>query len=84
MEYEDTAGFVIDHMIRFYPEILVDYFRLDALPANCVEFLEEAGRNRNCIGRNNVIDYERISRIVITEFRQWKIGQRQPRGPRFN
>ena len=74
MEYEDAAGFVVTYMLQRYPERLKDCFRLDDLPEDCVSFLEETGRKRNCIGRSNVVDFERISRVVINEFRTGRLG----------
>lgn len=75
MEYEDAAGFIVDYMLEHYPQRLTDCFGVEDIPADCVTFLEEIGRKRNCIGRSNVVDYERISRVVITEFRNGRLGK---------
>ena len=75
MEYEDAAGYLVDYMLAHYPQQLADCFGVEAAPTDCVTFLEEIGRKRNCIGRSNVVDFDRISRVVITEFRNGRLGK---------
>ncbi len=75
MEYEDAAAFLVEYMIKHYPQPLADGFKLDSLPTDAIQFLEDTGRKRNCLGRSNVVDYGRISRIVITEFRHGRLGK---------
>lgn len=74
MEYEDVAGFVAAYLIDQYPQQLADCYELSDTPAGVIEFLDDLGKRRGCLGRAGVIDYDRVSRIVVNELRQGKIG----------
>ena len=75
MEYEDVAGFVAAYLIEHYPQAMVECFEMSETPAGVIEFLDDLGKRRGCLGRAGVIDYDRVSRIVVNELRQGKIGQ---------
>lgn len=75
MNYDDVAFFAIDYFLKNYPELLKLRFKLAALPATEVEFLEIVGRQRGCLSAGNVVNIEQISRIVLTEFRDGVLGR---------
>lgn len=75
MEYEDVAGFVAGYLIENYPQELADCYELKEQPAGVIEFLDDLGKRRGCLGRAGVVDYDRVSRIVVNELRQGKIGK---------
>lgn len=74
MEYEDVAAFVAKYMIEHYPDRLSERYKLDPLPTDMLEFLETVARKRGCLRKNSVVDYERVSKILITELRSGKLG----------
>ena len=39
------------------------------------ELLEEIGRKRGCLVKGGEIDYNKVSNIVLDEFRSGKIGK---------
>lgn len=75
MSYDDVAFFAIDFLLKNYPDLLRQRFRLATLPATEMEFLEIVGRQRGCLASGNTVNIEQISRIVLTEFRDGVIGR---------
>lgn len=75
MSYDDVAFFTVDFLLKNYPELLKQRFKLDALPGTELEFLEKVGRQRGCLAAGNTVNIGQISRIVLTEFRDGVLGR---------
>ena len=75
MEYEDVAFFAAGYLLKVYPQLLVDRYRLDELPDGALDVLDAVGRKRGCLNKRGVIDYERVARILLTELRSGKLGR---------
>ena len=74
IDYGDVAYFAAKTLLVDYPEGLKRRFELTELPPEPTEFLEIIGRNRGCLGRSGVVDFDRISRIFLTELRAGMLG----------
>lgn len=74
IEYEDIAFFAAGYLLNAYPDRLVDRYGLDPLPSGALELLDAIGKKRGCLNKRGVIDYERVSRILLTELRSGKLG----------
>lgn len=66
---------LISLLQRDYPELLAQRYKLEGLPQTPLETMEAAARKRGCILPGKKIDYERIARVVLDEFRSGKIGK---------
>lgn len=66
---------LISLLQREYPELLVQRYKLEELPQTPLETMEAAAQKRGCILPGKKIDYERIARVVLDEFRAGKIGK---------
>jgi ribosome biogenesis GTPase A len=75
MSYEEVAFFAVDYFLKMYPDLLKQRFKLTDLPATELDFLEIAGRQRGCLSEGNVVNLHKISRIVLTEFRDGVLGR---------
>jgi ribosome biogenesis GTPase A len=75
MSYDDVAFFAVDFLLKHYPELLKQRFKLAELPATEVGLLEVVGRQRGCLSSGGVVNIEQISRIVLTEFREGVLGR---------
>ncbi|MDF1629450.1 MAG: ribosome biogenesis GTPase YlqF [Alcanivoracaceae bacterium] len=75
MQEDDVAVFAADYLLQAYPQLLRQRYKLDQLPDTGVELLEIIGRQRGCIGSGGYVDFERVSTLLINEFRAAKIGQ---------
>ena len=74
IDYEEVAVYAGTFLLEHYPNGLVERFSLDSVPQDIVELFEAIGHKRGCLGKNAVVNYERVSRILITEFRSGKLG----------
>jgi len=75
MEVEDVAFYLSNFLLQHYPQLLQERYELDALPRNDIEFLELAGARRGCLRSGGHVDLEKISSILVSEFRGGKLGR---------
>lgn len=66
---------LISLLQREYPELLAQRYKLEDLSQAPLETMEAAAQKRGCILPGKKIDYERIARVVLDEFRAGKIGK---------
>ncbi|MBQ8151802.1 MAG: ribosome biogenesis GTPase YlqF [Firmicutes bacterium] len=58
-----------------YPQLLIERYKLDELAETPLENMENMAVKRGCILPGKRIDYERIGRLVLDEFRSGRIGR---------
>ena len=75
MEVEDVAFYLSNFLLRRYPSLLQERYELDPLPDSDIEFLELAGARRGCLRAGGHVDLEKISSILVSEFRAGKLGR---------
>ncbi|MFT5693402.1 MAG: ribosome biogenesis GTPase A [Oceanicoccus sp.] len=75
MSYEDVAFFGVDFLLKAYPNLLIKRYELDPLPSTEIEFLESVGQKRGCLVSGGRVDLEKISKIILSEFRSGVIGR---------
>ena len=72
----DTLGLkFIEKMSDIEPEKLKARYKLDSLGEEPLETMEMIGRKRGFILWRNELDYTRIAKTVLNEFREGKLGQ---------
>ncbi|NND99565.1 MAG: ribosome biogenesis GTPase YlqF [Pirellulaceae bacterium] len=74
MDYADVGFFAARLLIEQYPERLTQRYELDSVPGSELEAIEAIGRKRGCLGKNNYVDIDRASRILVTEVRSGGLG----------
>ena len=62
-------------MSEIEPEKLKARYKLDSLGEEPLETMEMIGRKRGFILGRNELDYTRIAKTVLNEFREGKLGQ---------
>ncbi len=76
-DWEEGAYKLCGYLKEYYPKLLSERYKLSAedleLPA--YELLEQIGRNRGCLLKGNKVDLSKTSKILLSEFRQGKIGR---------
>lgn len=75
MQDDDVALYAAEFLMEAYPELMKERFKLDALPAEGVPFLETIGQLRGCLGRGGHVDFDRTATLLINEYRSGKLGQ---------
>ena len=74
-DQEQVAGLLLETLRDHYAARLAERFKLTGdLPEEGYELLEIIGRKRGCLVKGGVVDTEKATRIVMTEFRAGKLG----------
>ena len=74
----DCAELAIEalkYFIKEHPEELLNRYKLEEVKENALEVMEDIGRKRGVIMRGGELDYERIAKIIISDFRKGYLGK---------
>ncbi|HDK7157720.1 TPA: ribosome biogenesis GTPase YlqF [Clostridium botulinum] len=74
MDIETLALRLVERLQDKYPERLMKRYKLEALEGNPLDNLDNIGRKRGALISKGEIDYNRISVILLDEFRGGKLG----------
>ncbi|MDH3536024.1 MAG: ribosome biogenesis GTPase YlqF [Gammaproteobacteria bacterium] len=75
LEMQEVASFIAEFLLENYPERVVQRYDIDPLPASDIELLEAIARKRGCIVSGGRVDLEKVSRLLIGEFRAGDLGR---------
>lgn len=75
IDFTEVALFVIAYMMHYYPERLLERFKLKELPEDKVTMLEEIGKKRGCLVSGGQIDYDKAAELFLRELRSGKMGR---------
>jgi len=73
-ELPDIASYAAEYLLEAYPEEIKQRFNLEQLPHTDMELLEAIGRQRGCLRSGGKVDLDKVSRILIMEYRDNSIG----------
>ncbi|MBP1888529.1 ribosome biogenesis GTPase A [Clostridium moniliforme] len=74
MDIENLAYKLVERLQEFYPEKLMERYKIDTVYENPLETLDAIAIKRGAIMKGREIDYNRIAVILLDEFRGGKIG----------
>jgi ribosome biogenesis GTPase A len=74
-KHDDIAFFVVDYLLRNYPDFLKTRFLLNELPDTEQAFMETVGKNRGCLKTGGQIDLDKTSKILLNELRTGMLGR---------
>ncbi|AIY83834.1 MULTISPECIES: ribosome biogenesis GTPase YlqF [Clostridium] len=74
MDIEELAYKLVERLQEFYPEKLMERYKIDTVFENPLETLDAIAIKRGAIMKGREIDYNRIAVILLDEFRGGKIG----------
>ena len=75
-DLEPVVCRLLETLSKNYSDGLVNRFKLNnPLPTNGLELLEIIGQKRGCIRKGGVVDFEKVERLVLNEFRSGKLGR---------
>lgn len=74
LNLQDLVIYSLQFLEQHYPERLKERFKLEAVPENVVEMFDHIGELRGCLGAGGVVDYDKVSELVIREIRSEKFG----------
>ena len=67
--------YAADYLIKAYPDVLKDRFKLDEIAETEIEFLEDAARKRGAIMTGGRVNLHKICEILLTELQAGKLGR---------
>ena len=68
------ASDLIERLVAIAPEELCARFKIDIKDKTPLEILETIAAKRGCLLKAGMVDYMRVSGIVLSEFRKGKLG----------
>jgi len=74
MDYADVAFFAIGYLMKAYPEAIAERYQIDLIPDEALELMDLIGKKKGCLRKGGNIDYDRVSRIFLTEMRAGMLG----------
>lgn len=74
MSHEDIAFYLIGYLMKAYPEVLKQRFKIEDLADDEYSILEQIGAKRGCIKSRKMLDLHKVSSIVIHEYRDGNLG----------
>jgi len=74
LELQDVASFIAEFLLEAYPERVVQRYHIEKLPSTEIELLELIARQRGCLVSGGRVDLEKVSRLLISEFRAAELG----------
>ena len=66
---EDLALFAIDILTKLYKDKLEERYKIKIDNITNIEILEEIARKRGCLAKGNIIDYEKVSTIILNDIK---------------
>ena len=77
LNLQDLTVYSLRFLERAYPERLKERYKLEVLPddENVVEMFDHIGELRGCIMAGGIVNYDKVSELVIREIRSEKFGR---------
>ncbi|RXT15094.1 ribosome biogenesis GTPase YlqF [Ammoniphilus sp. CFH 90114] len=74
LDVGEVSLFVTEYMRMYYPDQLLERFKMKDIPEDRIELLEEIGRKRGCIMGRGQVDYDKVAQLILRELRSGKMG----------
>jgi len=75
LDVRTLASDLIEKLVGIVPEELCARFKIDIKDKTPLEILENIAAKRGCLLKSGIVDYMRVSNIVLSEFRKGKLGK---------
>lgn len=71
---EKVAIYILKQLSLYYPEILKERYKIDHINLeNIEETLELIGKNRGCLMKGGIVDYDKVNEIIINDIKNGNI-----------
>jgi len=75
LNIDDIACFILRKLYELYPERLFERYGLEELDEDYIEAYETIGRRRGALSRGGIVDYDKVSTIIINDFKNGSFGR---------
>ncbi len=72
---QDAAFYLAEILITNYSSLIVDRYQLSEAPQTEIELIEAIGRLRGCLRAGGQVEIDKVSKILINEFRLGVLGE---------
>jgi ribosome biogenesis GTPase A len=71
----DIATYIIRLLNKNYNHNLINRYQIDTEGKEVYNIIDDIARRNGCILKGDELDYERVSRLIISDFRSGKLGK---------
>ena len=75
LNLDDIACFVLKKLYELYPEKLEERYGITELDEDFVEAYEAIGRRRGALSKGGIVDYDKVSDIIIKDLKNGYFGK---------
>lgn len=75
LDHSDVACFAAQLLLNHYPANLQQRYELNELPASEIELLELIGRQRGCLGGGGHVDFDKVAKLLLHDWRSAALGR---------
>ncbi len=75
LNLQDLTIYSLSFLQRAYPERFQERYKLTEIPDDVVELFDHIGKLRGCLAGGGMVDYDKVSELVIREIRSEKFGR---------
>lgn len=66
---ESVVEYILRTLEKYYPSILKERYKIEFVSEDIVLSLDEIGRQRGCLERGGLIDYEKVYNVVLNDIK---------------
>lgn len=74
LELQDVGAFLAEFLLAEYPQRVSKRYQIESLPDDEISLLEMIAFKRGCIASGRSVDYEKVSKLIINDFRSGMLG----------
>lgn len=75
LNLHDVAIYALRFLEKRYPDRMKERYKLEIIPEDVVELFDHIGKLRGCLMGRGEVDYDKVTELIIREFRTEKLGQ---------
>ena len=75
LSHDDVAWYLAEFLLQQYLSLIEARYQYDGKNLDPARLLDHIGRKRGCLKSGGKVDLDRVSRILLTEFREGLIGR---------
>ena len=74
-EKEDISYYLIEFMMEYYPELLLERYQLDEMPQQPIDVMDAIAVKRACVRKGGIADLYKVSEIILNDYRSGMLGE---------
>ena len=76
IDSEELAIFIINKMIKEYPELLINRYKLENIKCEEIStIIEQIATNRGALSKGGIADYDKVYNIIIRDLKDGNLGK---------